>query len=166
MAISKAVGRTVTVQNLMDFTLSKWFSLVITGLLFNIILSVTSFLIIPLIYFAVAFVFHLNVAAVSGQRGFKALAASARLVKGSFMKRLMYALAFVLMSVAAGLASNLILFGLYPDPGLELTFLSGAVTVALNVLSETVSSVFIMAQCVWFVNILMCRKAVQTETNI
>ncbi|MCL2701993.1 MAG: hypothetical protein FWE91_00075 [Defluviitaleaceae bacterium] len=154
-------GTQASLSGFIDFVMGKWISIAFTGILFYCILSLSAIMIFPAVYFAVIFIFHLNIAAVSGERGFKALIASARLVRGRFLKRMFYGITFLIMQFAlAGVLARLT-GGLYPPVGAELTLPGGILILALNVLTETIGSIFIMAQAVWFVNILLSRKTQQ-----
>ena len=165
LALSRFSGKPVSLQGLMDFVFSKWLALAYTGLLFYMIIIATFFLIIPAIYFAVIFVFHLNMAAVSGERGFRAMIGSARLVRGAFIKRLIYGLVFVFMQGLMTVAVGTFLIGLYPPYYAYNTIPNSIIIVSLNVLTESLASVFLLAQTVWFTNVLMSRKALGFQTG-
>jgi hypothetical protein len=150
LAMSNYVGKPVTVSGVIDFAINKWIGITLTGILFFFIIAFTSVMIFPMIYFAVLFVFHRNIAAVSGERGFKALAASAGLVRGFFFKRLLYGASFLFMY----LIFMSFLSGIIPLTANRVT------AVAFGVVADTLASVFLLAQAVWFVNILLSRKVV------
>lgn len=158
VAMAKLSGKPISRAGLMDLTLGKWFALAFTAFLFTLIISLTAVLIIPAIYFAVLFTFHLNVAAVTTDRGFKALLGSAKLVRGQFLKRLAYAFSFLFMQAAFTVILSNILTPLTPSYYASPAPLNGLIIVVLNVIIETLASVFILAQAVWFVNILMHHK--------
>jgi hypothetical protein len=165
IALSRFTGRPVLHGQVIDFTMSKWLAIATTGILFYAIIGLTAFMIFPLIYFPVIFIFHKNIAAISSERGFKALMASAAMVRGVFFKRLLYGFSFVLMQGVLVLLVRLMLSGILPSAEAELTAGLGITTVVLGVLIDTLSSVFILAQAVWFVNILLSRKVINIQGN-
>jgi hypothetical protein len=156
LAVSRYVGKPVTAGDMFNFAMSKWASIALTGIIFLIIIRLTSAMIFPMVYFAVIFVFHRNIAAVSGERGFKALAASAALVRGSFFKRMAYGAAFLLMYVVF----VSLMGGITASPTGDAALTAGVADVLLGIVIDTFGSVFLLAQAVWFVNILFVRKAI------
>jgi hypothetical protein len=166
LALSRYAEKEVTFQGMMDSTFGKWLGIVFTGLLFYLIILSVSFLIIPVIYFSVIFVFHRHVAAISNERGIRAFITSAVMVRGKFFKRLLYAAAFLLLQAGFTFIVTLFLGGLYPDgfAGEDTPLWAGIIIVILNVLVDSLTSIFSMAQAVWFVNILLTKKAIPVGT--
>ena len=147
-------------SSIMDMAFKKWPAVVLTGFLFYAIIFFTSVLIFPMIFFAVLFVFHRQVAATSREMGIRALITSTRLVRGFFLKRLLYIVGFALFQTAAALGLSIILGFFYPQAqdGYSLSVGASILTVGLNTLRDFILSVFTLAQAVWFVNIISVRK--------
>jgi len=157
LAMSRYVGREVTLNSMVEFAINKWISVTMTGVLYFIILGVMLYIsitalpimVFPAIHLTVLFVFHRNIAAITGERGFKAFAASAGLVRGFFFKRMLYGAAFLFMYMFVMQVLGTI--------GIPSHGLAGLV---MGVVFDILGSVFLLAQAVWFVNILLARKII------
>ncbi|MCL2407812.1 MAG: hypothetical protein FWC95_07775 [Defluviitaleaceae bacterium] len=154
VVLAKYTGRDVTGHSVTDFSFSRWIRIAFTAILFYIIIGFSAFFIFPLIFFYVAFVFHANIAAVSGMRGFRALALSYTLVSGRFFKRLLYVVLFAVMQFGLIYTIAILLRGFYPAVYGAHTAATGFLTVTLNVIIDIFASFFVMVQSVWFVNVL------------
>ena len=103
-------GRAITPWGMMDVSLLRWNLLWFTAALhFVIVLVGISLFIIPGIYFSIIFVFHTMVVAEHGKWGIAALARSAWLVKGTFLRTLA-----ILATVFIGLNIVGVLFAFVP----------------------------------------------------
>jgi hypothetical protein len=152
----------VTSTGLLDYSLAKWARLAYTGVFCALIINMSVVLIIPAIYFSVVFMFHLNIVSLSGERGMKALIGSARMVRGRFLRSLLFSLVFMLISllISALLSSAVSLFwpGYAGFAQAESSFVQKVLYVLLNSAIETLCSFSIMAQAVLFVKLVLNYK--------
>jgi hypothetical protein len=149
----------LTSAGLLDYSLARWARLAYTGILCAVIVSMSLALIVPAIYFGVSFMFHLNITALSGERGLKALIGSAKMIKGRFLRSFLYFLVFQLISLGASALLMYLIPIFWPGyaffSSAESSFLEKALYVLLNASVETISSFSIMAQAVWFIKLIL-----------
>lgn len=161
IAMARMTKRMLKTSELLDFSIMRWPKLAFTGLLYLLVISVSSVLIFPAIYFAVIFIFHQNIAAVTGDWGIKALTGSARIMKQKALKSFLYAAALFLMSVAAAVLLETLVSGF-----IDLTdqsILNRVFTVVIYVVIEVACAFFTLAQSVWFCNRLLVNAVNKTE---
>ena len=142
-------GRPISFALLLDVSLLKWGKLVFTGLLNLIIVSLSSALIVPAVFFGVSFYFYASVIAISDKWGFKALTMSSNIIKGRWFG----AFGFIIF---LNVTSTLLTFSISMLIAPLFSMFFGSSNIIINVLTgvtcETLCSFMLIASGIWFVN--------------
>jgi len=134
----------VELPGILDNTLQKWPSLIITAFLFHSLMMLgTMFFIIPGLYIMIVFTFYAVVVIDRGKWGFPALVESFRVVKGNFFRTL---LVLAITSALVAAFNTLITYSRYFDSD----FANRIANVLMLTLRDTYTGYFTMVLVMYY----------------
>jgi hypothetical protein len=140
----------VTAEGILDASLARWGRLIWTTVLYGSIVFLSAFLVIPAVFFGIAFCFYPNAIALNGSGGFASLKGSHDAVKGRWFRTLGFLIFTNILSIGA---SMLLGYALSWIPYNIVTI------IVTSLLGQLVATFFTVAKAVWFLNKVWSREA-------
>jgi len=148
LALCAVENKPADMPGLLAASLERWWKLLFTNILFYALLLVSSPLIVLPLYFGVTFYFAVRVAAVTDKRGFSALKESAVIVRGRFLRTLV----FIAVVMILNFCVNLFITGIIP-----IAQDAVVAAVVVSVVAKAVCVFFDAVLALWFWNMSYTR---------